>query len=234
MALFFLGSIAMRSAGCIINDWWDREIDAQVARTRNRPLASGALQPWQAGIVLGLLLLLSLWIVWQLPRIVLWLAFASLPLVGFYPLMKRWIAIPQAFLGLTFNFGALMGWAAVRGTIEPPALWLYAAGICWTLGYDTLYAFQDKTDDQKIGIHSSAQFFGKASRGWIAGFYALMLFFLALAGVNGVSCLLLALPLLWQLYRLESENIARCARQFHFHALVGGMVWLLLLAQKFI
>jgi 4-hydroxybenzoate polyprenyl transferase len=229
LALFFLGSVLMRSAGCIINDLWDRDFDRQVERTKTRPLASGAIAPKQAFIVLAVLLLLSLWIVLQLPIIVFWLALAALPLVVAYPLMKRIMWWPQLFLGFTFNYGALMGWAALRGTIEPPALWLYAGGICWTLIYDTIYAHQDITDDAKIGVKSTARLFAENTQIWLTGFALLMLVCFAMAGVDFRTLPLLAVPLAIQLWRLDISDPARCGRQFRFHALFGALIWAILL-----
>lgn len=228
-ALFFLGSVLMRSAGCIINDLWDRDFDAQVARTRLRPLASGAITPRQALILLLILLVSSLWILLQLPSAVFWLACLSLPLVVLYPAMKRITWWPQVFLGLTFNFGALMGWAALRESIDLPAIFLYLAGACWTLGYDTIYAHQDKSDDMKIGVKSTALLFAAHTHYWVAGFYVLMLIFLGLARVQVWQLALLALPLLVQLIRIDIDNPERCGRQFRFHALYGALVWIALL-----
>lgn len=229
LALFFLGSVCMRSAGCIINDLWDRDFDKQVERTKTRPLASGAISPKQALIVLAVLLLFSLWIVMQLPMIVFWLALGALPLVVAYPLMKRLTWWPQLFLGFTFNYGALMGWAAVRGTIEPDALWLYAAGICWTLIYDTIYAHQDIADDTKIGVKSTARLFGNHTRIWLAAFAIIMLFCFAMAGIDSRALPLLAAPLMVQLWQLDIHHPTRCGQQFRFHALYGALVWAILL-----
>lgn len=229
LALFFLGSLSMRSAGCIINDLWDRDFDKQVERTKTRPLASGAIAPKQAFMVLAALLLLSLWVALQLPAIVFWLGVSALPLVVAYPLMKRITWWPQLFLGFTFNYGALMGWAAVRGTIDFPALWLYAAGICWTLFYDTIYAHQDIADDAAIGVKSTARLFGKNTRLWLAGFALLMLGCLGMAGVSPRALPLLAAPLMVQLWQLDIHHPARCGQQFRFHALYGALVWAILL-----
>ncbi len=226
LALFFLGSVVMRGAGCIVNDLWDRDFDAHVERTRTRPLASGAVSVQAALILLATLLLLALGIVLLLPTIVFWLACFSLPLVVLYPAMKRITWWPQAFLGLTFNFGALMGWAAMRGQVDASALWLYAAGFFWTLGYDTIYAHQDKTDDINIGVKSTALLFGTRTRHYLAVFFALMLACLYKAGIQPAALLLLALPLLYQLWALRIDNPARCGQQFRFHAVYGGLVWL--------
>ena len=181
-ALFAVGAVVMRGAGCVVNDIIDRDIDAQVARTRNRPLPSGRVTLRQAVLFLGALLLLGLVILLQFNTATTVLGVASLALVFPYPVMKRLTWWPQAFLGLTFNWGALMGWTAVTGTLGWPALTLYAAGLFWTLGYDTIYAHQDKEDDARIGVRSTARRLGTASRGWVAGFYVATAGLLALAG----------------------------------------------------
>ncbi|PZQ48268.1 MAG: 4-hydroxybenzoate octaprenyltransferase [Micavibrio aeruginosavorus] len=172
MILFFLGAIVMRGAGCIVNDLWDRDLDAQVERTRARPLASGAVKPWQAITFLFFLLFFGLLLLVQMPAVTIWLGIFSLVLIGVYPYMKRITWWPQAFLGITFNFGALMGWAATTGRVEIETLLLYVGAFFWTLGYDTIYAHQDKADDQLVGIKSTALLFGERSKKWVGGFYA--------------------------------------------------------------
>ncbi len=169
--LFVLGAIVMRSAGCVINDLWDRKLDRQVARTQNRPLASGVLSPRQGLIFLAALLLVGLFILVQMDIVTILLGFLVFPLIVIYPVMKRFTWWPQAFLGITFNFGALMGWSAVTHIVEYPALCLYMAGILWTLGYDTIYAHQDMEDDLFAGIKSTALRFGAQSKKWVIGFY---------------------------------------------------------------
>lgn len=228
LALFFVGSVVMRGAGCIVNDLWDRKIDAQVERTKNRPLASGAVSVKEALVLLGVLLLIALWIVCQLPWRVLGMALLALPLVVLYPAMKRITWWPQAFLGVTFNFGVLMGWLAAHESLTAAPLWLYAAGIFWTLAYDTIYAHQDAEDDARIGVKSTARLFGESSRYWIALFFALMLggFYKAGIPVNGL--ILLGLPLIVQLLQLNIHQPLRCGQQFRFHALYGALVWMVI------
>ena len=170
---FFCGAVIMRSAGCVVNDLWDKDLDKEVERTRMRPLASGDVGVRGAAIFLLILLGLGLGILLQLNFITILLGVLSLPLIVLYPLMKRWTWWPQAFLGLTFNFGALMGWSAVTGALQLPALLLYVSGILWTLGYDTVYAYQDKEDDTLVGIKSTALKFGANSRLWVGGFYGM-------------------------------------------------------------
>ena len=151
-ALFGLGAFAMRGAGCTVNDLWDRDIDRQVERTRLRPLASGAIGVPQALGFLGAQCTVGLGVLLALPPYAVGLSFVSVPLVGLYPLAKRVTNWPQAVLGLTFNWGALVGWAAVHGACDwSVVLPLYAGGFWWTLLYDTIYAHQDKRDDAKVG-----------------------------------------------------------------------------------
>jgi 4-hydroxybenzoate polyprenyltransferase len=228
LALFFVGSVVMRGAGCIVNDLWDRKIDAQVERTRNRPLASGAISVKESLMLLAVLLFLALWIVCQLPWRVFGLALLALPLVAIYPAMKRLTWWPQAFLGITFNFGVLMGWLAQHESLTAAPLWLYAAGIFWTLGYDTIYAHQDTQDDARIGVKSTARLFGESSRYWIASFFALMLLCFFLAGISVSGLIMLAFPLILQMQKLDIGNPARCGQQFRFHALYGALVWMVI------
>lgn len=172
MVLFFFGAILMRGAGCIINDLWDRDLDAQVERTKSRPLASGAIKPWQAALFLSILLFLGLIILVQTSALTFWIGMFSMAFVVAYPYMKRITWWPQAFLGITFNFGVLMGWAAVTDSIAPSTILIYAGAFFWTLGYDTIYAHQDKDDDLMVGIKSTALLLGERSKKWVGIFYA--------------------------------------------------------------
>lgn len=156
LMLFTIGAVVMRSAGCIINDIWDRKLDAQVERTKNRPLATGVIPLWHAFSILALLLSIGFIIALQLPFQTMVLAAAALPLVALYPFMKRITYYPQVFLGFTFNWGVLVGWHAVQPQWHVAIFFLYLAGILWTVAYDTLYALQDIHDDKKAGIKSTA------------------------------------------------------------------------------
>ncbi len=183
IAIMLVGSILMRSAGCIVNDLIDRRMDAKVERTKDRPLANGTIKPWQAVILLFVLLVLAFITACTLPRAWFPLALLTLPLIVFYPLMKRLTWWPQLFLGLTFNLGVLFGWVATDHALYPVTFVLYAAAICWTLGYDTVYAVQDMADDEKIGIRSTARRIGlKHLRLFVAACYGVMLALLVLAG----------------------------------------------------
>ena len=177
IGLLFGGSIIMRGAGCVINDMWDRDLDRKVERTQGRPLASGVVSMKQAFLFLGMLLILGLLILLQMKPLGMLLGVVSLVPVVLYPLAKRVTDYPQAVLGLTFNFGALIGWAAIAGSFQWPMILLYFGCIAWTFGYDTIYAHQDKTDDAVIGVRSTALKFGDNSKPVIWVSYAVALLF---------------------------------------------------------
>ena len=239
LALFGIGAVAMRGAGCVVNDLADRDLDARVERTRHRPLASGQLSVAQALAFLALQLLVGLVVLLNFNRFTVLLGLASMPLVIVYPLMKRITWWPQAFLGLTFNWGALVGWSAVTGDLAAPALTLYAAGFMWTLGYDTIYAHQDKVDDALIGVRSSARRLGAATMPWLWLFYGAAL---ALIGVAGWLALmgpgfylmlgLAGVHLAWQVRTLDLDDPASCLARFRSNREFGLLVFLALLAGK--
>ena len=162
VVLFGIGAIAMRGAGCTLNDIADRDFDAKVARTRTRPIPSGAVSVPQAALFMAVELAIGAAVLLSLPRTAILLGILVLALIATYPFMKRVTYWPQFFLGLNFNWGALLGWAAVRDDLAWPAALLYLGGICWTLGYDTIYAHQDKEDDALIGVKSAALALGAA------------------------------------------------------------------------
>ncbi|MCB1532795.1 MAG: 4-hydroxybenzoate octaprenyltransferase [Alphaproteobacteria bacterium] len=231
--LFALGAVLMRAAGCTINDLWDRNLDKNVERTRLRPLAFGVVNAKSAFVFLFILLLLSLLILLQMNVLTIALGFTSLPLIALYPLMKRITWWPQAFLGLTFNFGALMGWSAVSGSLGWPPVLIYMAGIFWTLGYDTIYAHQDKEDDMMVGIKSTALKFGHASKRWVGGFYAIS-WALLCAGVcvfvGNVLAIAMLLPagahLATQIVRWDSADPMSTLKTFKANRNYGLMVLL--------
>jgi 4-hydroxybenzoate polyprenyltransferase len=239
VALFALGAVAMRGAGCVVNDLIDRDLDARVERTRQRPLASGHLGVPQALAFLALQSLVGALVLLAFDGFAVGLALASLPLIVIYPLMKRVTWWPQAFLGITFNWGALVGWAAATGELAAPALLLYAAGFFWTLGYDTIYAHQDKTDDALIGIRSTARRLGAATPRWLWGFYGVTLALLAAAGWSaglgpGFYLLLPAVAghFAWQIRTLELDDPRSCLRRFRSNRDLGLLVCLAILAGK--
>ncbi len=221
MALFGIGALVMRGAGCVVNDLADRKFDAQVARTATRPIASGAITIPAALIFLVALLGLGLAILLQFNLFAVIVGAISLALIFPYPLMKRITYWPQAFLGLTFNWGALLGWAAVTGRLDPPALTLYAAGFFWTLGYDTIYAHQDKEDDALIGVKSTALLLAANTRPWIALFLTVTVLLLALTGwLAGLAwpyyagLTVAAAHLAWQTATVDFDNPRDCLKKF--------------------
>lgn len=229
--LFALGALVMRGAGCTVNDLWDRDIDAKVARTAMRPIASGEIDLPKAFLFLAAQLLVGLVILLQFNGAAVLLGVLSLGLVAAYPLMKRFTYWPQAFLGLTFNWGALLAWAAVAGEIDAPAIWLYAGGFFWTLGYDTIYAHQDKEDDVLVGVKSSAIRLGAATKPAITVFYLIaVMCFLVAGGMADAHwpfffCVLLALPMyLWQVTTLKTNDPDNCLARFKANRDVGLLI----------
>ena len=231
---FAIGSLAMRGAGCTYNDIIDRDLDAQVARTALRPLPSGRVSltgAWGffvAQLFIGLLVLLSFQSLFMFA-----LGLAALGLVAAYPFMKRFTYWPQAWLGLTFNWGALMGYAAIGDSAPPQAMLLYAAGFFWTLGYDTVYAHQDKEDDALIGIKSTALLFGTRTKPMLALFYAASLMCLAGAAyVDQIGILfwtalpIIAWHLLMQVSRLDIDNSETCLQIFRANRNTGLIIGL--------
>jgi 4-hydroxybenzoate polyprenyltransferase len=233
MALFGIGAVAMRGAGCTLNDIADRDFDARVARTRTRPIASGAISVKQAIAFMALELAIGAAVLLSFNRTAILLGLLVLVLIATYPFMKRITYWPQFFLGLNFNWGALLGWAAVRGDLQWPAALLYAGGICWTLGYDTIYAHQDKDDDALVGIKSSALALGSRTRPFLFVFYLGAVALWAASGILAANAwpfwLGLALAtaqLLWQASAVDTEDSADCLAKFRSNRIVG---WALLL-----
>ena len=234
LVLFTSGAVLMRGAGCTINDCWDRRFDARVARTRSRPLASGALGLPQALAWLFVQLLGGLAVVLSFNIYTIAWSFASVPIIAVYPLMKRVTHWPQLVLGLCFNWGALVGYTANTALLEPAAtLPLYAAGICWTLVYDTIYAHQDTADDKQLGLRSTALYFHTHTPAILAAIAALLLSALLTLGYSqgmGVwyygAVAGVAAHLVWQLRLLDVTDRAGCWRLFVSNRWIG---WLLLL-----
>lgn len=227
MVAFWIGAVAMRGAGCCLNDIVDRNIDAQVERTRSRPIPSGAVTVGQAVAFMLTLCLVGLMVLLTMKSAAIAVAFGSLVFVAIYPFMKRITYWPQFFLGLAFNWGALVGWAAQTGGLGWVAVWLYAAGICWTIGYDTIYACQDKEDDALIGVKSTALRFGARTREGVAGFYGASVVLAAgamIAAGMGWGALLVAgfaAHLLWQVRRLDPDNGDICLHLFRSNREAG-------------
>ena len=221
MTLFGVGALVMRGAGCVVNDLADRDFDRMVARTATRPIASGQVSVLRAILFIGFLCAVGLIVLLQFNAYTVYLGIASLALVVVYPFMKRFTYWPQAFLGLAFNWGAILGWSAVTGELQAPALWLYVAGIFWTLGYDTIYAHQDKADDVLVGVKSTALKLGDASPKWLIRFYVITV---ALLGVSGYWVDLAwpyfaglgvgAAHLAWQVRAVDLDDVGSCQRFF--------------------
>ncbi|GAB2285025.1 Palmitoyl-protein thioesterase 1 [Dionaea muscipula] len=233
LILFGCGAMLLRGAGCTINDILDRDIDAKVERTKLRPIASGLLTPFQGLSFLGLQLFLGLGILLQLNNYSRILGASSLLLVFSYPLMKRLTFWPQAYLGLTFNWGALLGWSAVRGSLDPAiVLPLYISGVFWTLVYDTIYAHQDKEDDLKVGVKSTALRFGDSTKQWLTGFGMACICSLAVCGFNAnvgwpYYTLLVAASgqLAWQIYTVDLSKRADLNRKFVSNTWFGAIIF---------
>lgn len=242
-AVFGTGAFIMRGAGCTVNDLWDRDIDRQVERTRMRPLASGAVGVGGALGFLAAQLACGLGVLLTLPPAAVVLGLASTPLWTLYPLAKRVTNWPQAVLGLAFNWGALMGSTAVHGACDwPTALPLYAAGCWWTLVYDTIYAHQDKADDARAGVRSTALRLGEDSRLWLTLFSAGCVGSLLVAGAAaqpgvhapalgaGLACG--AGHLAWQLRTVDFHDRADCLRKFQSNHHFGGIIFAALVAGR--
>ncbi len=235
LAIFTLGAFLLRSAGCVINDLWDHRLDAGVARTQGRPLPAGLVTRFQAVVFLFALLGAGFLLLIMLEPLAIWMGIAALPLVIAYPLMKRITWWPQLFLGFTFNWGALMGWAASTGSIAPAAVLLYIGGIFWTLAYDTIYAHQDKDDDLRMGIKSTARLFGDKSKTYVQYFLlvAIVCFVLAKYLANatvltGLLILPLAAHALWQIKVWNPADSASSLRIFRANTVFGLLVLLML------
>jgi 4-hydroxybenzoate polyprenyltransferase len=240
LLLFAIGAVAMRGAGCTLNDIADRDYDGQVARTRLRPLPSGAVSVRQAVIFLLLQLTIGAAVLFSLNRITVLLGGAVLGLIGIYPFMKRITYWPQVFLGLNFNWGALIGWTAVTGALGWPSLLLYIGGVFWTLGYDTIYAHQDKEDDIRIGVKSSAIALGAHTRPWLFAFYGAAVLLWSAAGhaaglgaMFSVGLAAAAAQLAWQAAQVATEDPADCLRKFRSNRAVGWVMLAGIIAGQF-
>ena len=232
--LFALGAVLMRSAGCIINDLWDMRLDAQVERTMTRPLPAGDITRKQALALLAVLLAASLGILLCLSKLAVFLGFGAVLLVITYPLMKRITWWPQAFLGLTFNWGILMAWADSTGKLGTPAFLLYAGGVFWTLAYDTIYAHQDKKDDARIGVMSTALRLGDDSRKYVAAFFGLAFLCILIAkyaAFPSIMTVLLLVPPAFHAFRQvtlwDMNDAQSCLAVFKSNRTFGLLVLLM-------
>jgi 4-hydroxybenzoate polyprenyltransferase len=233
LLLFLAGAFAMRGAGCVWNDVVDRDIDARVARSATRPLASGAVTLRGAAAWLGVLMLAGLLVLLTFNRFAIGLGLASLVIVAIYPFAKRVTFWPQAILGLAFSWGALMGWAAFTAELGWAPLVLYAGCVAWVIGYDTIYALQDKEDDQRIGLKSTALKFGARFKRWLAGFYGVAFVCISLAAwLSGVPTLPFAalaiaagMHLVWQVVDLNVSDADDCLSKFRSNHTFGILVF---------
>jgi 4-hydroxybenzoate polyprenyltransferase len=237
LALFAIGATVMRGAGCTYNDIADRHYDAEVARTRSRPIPSGQVSVTSAAIFMVMLSFIGLAVLLQFNLFAIALGMGSLGIVALYPFMKRITYWPQFVLGLAFSWGALMGWAEVFGSLAWPALLLYGAAIMWTIGYDTIYAHQDKEDDALVGLKSTALKFGEKTKPWLVLFYGGALALLAASGLlAGAGVLFLAglaavaVHFGWQIATLDTGDPANCLRRFRSNREAGAIVFAALLA----
>ena len=228
-----LGAVAMRGAGCVYNDIVDRDLDTRVARTRGRPVASGAVSVRAAWIFLVALCLVGLIVLLQLDRVAQIVALASLAPVAAYPFMKRITWWPQAWLGLVFSWAALVGWPAVTGGFDPAMLWLYAGSIAWVVAYDTIYALQDIEDDALAGVGSSARALGTHLRGGVIGFQALAILCWGAAlwrvrpePLALVTLLPVAAHLAWQGLALRVADPADALAKFRSNRFAGLLLFL--------
>jgi 4-hydroxybenzoate polyprenyltransferase len=233
LVLFLIGAIAMRGAGCTYNDIVDEDIDVAVERTRSRPLPSGKVSRRQAWTFLIIQALIGLAVLLQLNSFAVGLGISSLVIVAIYPFMKRFTDWPQLVLGLAFSWGALMGWANEFGDIDAPAIMLYIGSILWVIGYDTIYAHQDKEDDAIVGVRSTARLFGDNTKAWLAGLYAgaLMCFAVAFANAQAPVPVMAGLiaagaHMARQISTLDIDNPDQCLRLFKSNNQVGWLIFL--------
>jgi len=221
VVLFFIGAFAMRGAGCTWNDLVDRDLDARVERTRSRPIPSGQVTVAQATIFMVAQALTGFVVLLQFNRFTVVAGLVSLCVVVIYPFMKRVTYWPQIFLGLAFSWGALMGWPAMFGRLDAPAFVLYLGSILWVIGYDTIYAHQDREDDLLVGIKSTALLFGEKTSSMLTMFYAGAVVLIGVSGLMAGGRLIFLLGMIafaahlaWQVWRLDIDDPAHCLKQF--------------------
>ena len=239
--LFFAGAVLMRSAGCIINDIADREYDKKVSRTKNRPIASGNVSVKRGFFYSSILCLIALIILLQFNNYTIFLALGSMPLAFTYPLMKRYTYWPQLFLGITFNYGLILGWTSITNEINLLPIIFYFGAIFWTLGFDTIYGFQDINDDEIIGLKSTSIKFKKNSKLFISLCYSIFLISLFLIGLkmnfNYLYYIFIVISgfhlFFFQIYRLKIDRPSNCLKIFRSNNSLGVIVFLGLILGKF-
>ena len=239
--LFFLGSILMRSAGCIVNDIMDEEFDKKVERTKNRPIASGKVSKKLGIIYILILCLLAFLILVNFNWFTIILALGSIPLAFSYPLIKRYTYWPQLFLGVTFNYGLILGWLSVKNSLDIIPIIFYIGAIFWTLGYDTIYGFQDIKDDEIIGIKSTSIKFKKTPITFLTICYSIFIFFTLIVGIlmkfNNLFFIILILPFLhlfaYQVKNIKINDATNCLKIFKSNNFFGLLILLNILIGKF-
>ena len=236
IVLFFIGAFAMRGAGCTWNDLVDRDLDGKVERTRSRPIPSGQVTATQAAIFMIAQALVGLAVLLQFNLYTIMTGLASLLVVAIYPFMKRVTYWPQIFLGLAFSWGALMGWPAASGQLDAAAFVLYAGSIAWVIGYDTIYAHQDREDDMMIGIKSTALLFGRNTPAMLTVFYTISVVLIGIAGLMAGGSWIFMLGLLgfavhlsWQVVTIDIDDPAHCLKLFRANRDAGLILFLAML-----
>ncbi len=240
LSLFFLGAVLMRSAGCIINDIADRNFDNKVQRTKDRPIASGKISVFRGFLYSGILCFIALIVLLQFNYFTILLALGSMPLAFIYPLMKRYTYWPQLFLGITFNYGLILGWTAINEQIDIIPIIFYSGAIFWTLGYDTIYGYQDIKDDEIIGLKSTSIKFKNNPIKFITLCYFIFLLNLLITGIllklgsffYLVFVLIILQMTFFQLKQIKIEDNARCLKIFKSNNFLGLLVFISLLIGK--
>ena len=241
LLLFFLGSVLMRSAGCIVNDIFDRKFDKKVFRTKDRPIASGKISVKLALLYSGILCLIAFLVLINFNIFTISIALASMPLAFTYPLMKRFTYWPQLFLGITFNYGLLLGWTSINEEISLIPIIFYLGAIFWTLGYDTIYGFQDIEDDEIIGVKSTSIKFKKNPKIFLSVCYLIFVFFFIITGINlnfnkyffmGLITVFFHL-FIFQIMNFNTENKEKCLKIFKSNNFLGLLILVCILIGKF-
>ena len=240
LILFFLGAVLMRSAGCIVNDILDKEFDKKVLRTKNRPIASGQISVKVAIFYAAVLCLMALFVLLNFNKFTIILALGSMPLAFTYPLMKRFTYWPQLFLGVTFNYGLILGWTAIRGEINIIPILFYTGAIFWTLGYDTIYGYQDVKDDEIIGLKSTSIKFKDKAKKFLIVCYAILIILFLIGGyymkLNNIYFLLMVIPFFhlffYQIKNFKSQDPSSCFGIFKSNNIFGLILFLNILIAK--
>ena len=240
LLLFFLGAVLMRSAGCIVNDILDKEFDKKVLRTKNRPIASGKISIKMALFYTAVLCLLALIVLLNFNQLTIILALGSMPLAFTYPLMKRFTYWPQLFLGITFNYGLILGWIAIKGQLDIIPIIFYLGAIFWTLGYDTIYGYQDIKDDEIIGVKSTSIKFNGNEKKFLFICYSILLILFLFGGYilafDKIFYFLMIVPcmhlFLYQINKFKSEEPRNCLKVFKSNNIFGLIVFLIILINK--